>query len=66
MVSQEEKIMMTYLATLGLNELLILVFGIFVVVFVLKKLFKLAITIAIIAGIIHFGLPILQTAMSRM
>jgi len=58
--------MMTYLATLGFNELLILVLGIFVVVFVLKKLFKLAITIAIIAGVIYFGLPLLQTAMSRM
>lgn len=58
--------MPTFFAGLGLNEILVLVFGIFVVVFILKKLFKLAITIAVIAVLIHFGLPILQTAMSKM
>ncbi len=58
--------MLTFFAGLGLNGILVLVFGIFVVVFILKKLFKLAITIAVIAALIHFGLPILQNAISKM
>ncbi len=58
--------MMTYFAGLGLKEILVLVFGIVVVVFILKKLIKLAITIAVIAALIHFGLPILQTAISKL
>lgn len=58
--------MLTFFAGLGLNGILILVFGIFVVVFILKKLFKLAITIAVIAALIYYGLPILQATMSKM
>ena len=58
--------MLTYFAGLGLNEILVLVFGIVAVVFILKKLFKLAITIAVIATLIHYGLPIIQNALSKM
>ena len=58
--------MLTFFAGLGLNEILVLVFGIVAVVFIFKKLFKLAITIAVIAALIHFGFPILQNAMSKM
>lgn len=53
-------------AGLGLNEIILLVFGFFVVVFILKKLIKLAITLAVIAALIHFGLPLLQNAMLKM
>lgn len=58
--------MLTFFAGLGLKGILVLVFGIFIVISIFKKLFKLAITIAVIAAFIHFGLPILQTAMSKM
>lgn len=58
--------MLTFFTGLGLNGILILVFGVFVVVFIFKKLFKLAITIAVIAALIHYGLPILQTSFSKM
>ncbi|MFZ3101809.1 MAG: hypothetical protein WA131_07245 [Desulfitobacteriaceae bacterium] len=58
--------MPTFFTVLGLNEILVLVFGIFVVVFIFKKLFKLAITIAVIAALIHYGLPLLQTAFSKL
>ena len=57
--------MLTFLAGLGLKGILVAVFGIAVVVSILKKLFKLALTIAIIIALVHFGLPILQTAMSK-
>jgi hypothetical protein len=52
--------MQTFFAGLGLNEILVLVLGIVVIVFILKKLIKLAIIIAVIAAIVHFGLPLLQ------
>lgn len=58
--------MQTFFAGLGFNEILLLVFGVIAVVFILKKLFKLAITIAIIAALIHYGLPILQTSILKM
>lgn len=58
--------MLAFFSGLGFNEILLAVFGIIAVVFILKKLFKLAITIAVIAALIHFGLPILQTSMSKM
>ena len=57
--------MLTFLAGLGLKEILVVVLGIFVVVFILKKLFKLALTIAVIIALVHFGLPILQTVMTK-
>ncbi len=53
--------METYFAGLGLQEILILGLGIVVVGFVLKKLFKLAIIIAIIIAFYYYGLPILRT-----
>lgn len=55
--------MPTILAGLGLNEILILILAVFFILFILKKLIKLAIIIAILAVIIHFGLPILQEFM---
>ena len=57
--------MLTFLAGLGLKEILVVVLGIFVVIFILKKLFKLALTIAVIIALVHFGLPILQTVMTK-
>lgn len=45
----------------GFKGIVFLVLGIFVVVFLLKKLFKLAILIALIAFLIHYGLPIIQS-----
>ncbi|OLN29084.1 hypothetical protein [Desulfosporosinus metallidurans] len=57
--------MLTFFAGLGLKGILVVVLGIFVVVFILKKLFKLVLTIAVIIALVHFGLPFLQTAMSR-
>jgi len=55
----------TFLAGLGLREILMLGLGIVVVGFILKKLFKLAITIALIIALVYYGLPILQTLMPK-
>ena len=57
--------METYFAGLGLQEILILGLGIVVVGFVLKKLFKLAITIALIIAFVYYGLPIIETVMAK-
>ena len=57
--------METILAGLGLKEILIIGLGIVAVGFILKKLFKLAITIAIILALVYYGLPILQTVMTK-
>ncbi|MBC2727725.1 hypothetical protein [Desulfosporosinus sp.] len=46
---------------LGLQQILMGVLGILAVGFILKKLFKLAITIAIIIALVYYGLPMLQT-----
>lgn len=56
---------MNFFAGLGLQELLILGLGIVAVGFILKKLFKLAITIAVIIAFVYYGLPILQTAITK-
>lgn len=56
---------MNFFAGLGLQEILFLGLGIVVVVFILKKLFKLAITIAVIIALVYYGLPILQTMMTK-
>lgn len=56
--------METYFAGLGLQEILILGLGIVVVGFVLKKLFKLAITIALIIAFVYYGLPIIKTVLA--
>lgn len=57
--------MLTFLTGLGLKEILVVVLGIFAVVFILKKLFKLALTIAVIIALVHFGLPIFETVMTK-
>lgn len=57
--------METFTAGLGLQEVLILGLGIIAVGFILKKLFKLAITIAVIIALVYYGLPILETVMSK-
>ena len=56
---------MKFFAGLGLQEILILGLGIVAVVFILKKLFKLAITIAVIIVLVYYGLPILQNVMTK-
>ena len=57
--------METFTAGLGLQEVLILGLGIIAVGFILKKLFKLAITIAVIIALVYYGLPIFETVMSK-
>ena len=54
---------MEYIAGLTLQELLMLGLVILAVGFVLKKLFKLAITLAVIIFLVYYGLPLLQTMM---
>lgn len=56
---------MNFFAGLGLQEILFLGLGIIAVVFIIKKLFKLAITIAVIIALIYYGLPILQNVMTK-
>jgi len=53
--------METHFVGLGLQEILLLGLGIVVAGFVLKKLFKLAIAIAVIIAFVYYGLPILRT-----
>jgi len=57
--------METIFAGLGLKGILIIGLGIAAVGFILKKLFKLAITLAIILVIVYYGLPILQSVMAK-
>ncbi|MHB8072783.1 hypothetical protein [Desulfosporosinus fructosivorans] len=57
--------METYFAGLELQQILILGLGIVVVGFVLKKLFKLAITIVLILAFVYYGLPIIQTVIAK-
>lgn len=52
------------LGALGLKGIAILLLGIFVVVFILKKLIKLAVIVAIIAFLVYYGLPLLHSAAS--
>lgn len=54
-----------FTAGLGLQEILMLGLGIVAVGFILKKLFKLAITIAVIIALVYYGLPIIQTVMAK-
>lgn len=56
--------MENFFGGLGFQEILIGGLGIVAVGFILKKLFKLAITIAVIIAFVYYGLPILQTVMS--
>lgn len=57
--------MVDYLAGLGFQEILIGGLGILAVGFILKKLFKLAISIAVIIVLVYYGLPVLQTVMTK-
>lgn len=57
--------METFIAGLGLEDILLIGLGIVAVGFILKKLFKLAITIGVIIAIVYYGLPILDTVMSK-
>ena len=47
-------------ATLGMKGILILLLAIFLIVSILKKLFKLAVMTAVVAAVIHFGWPMVQ------
>ncbi len=51
---------MDFFTGLEFQEILILVLVVFAVGLVVKKLFKLAIVIAIIIAFIYYGLPYLQ------
>lgn len=57
--------METFTAGLGLQEILMLGLMIIAVGFIIKKLFKLAITIGVIIALIYYGLPILETVISK-
>jgi len=57
--------MENFFGGLGLQEIMILGLGFLAAGFILKKLFKLAITIVVIIALIYYGLPILQTVMAR-
>ena len=56
---------MDFFAGLGLQQILMIGLGILVVGFILKKLFKLAIIIAVILAFVYYGLPILQSMLSK-
>lgn len=55
----------TIFAGLGLQQLLIIVLVIAAVGFILKKLFKLAITIGVIIAVVYYGLPLLKTVIAQ-
>jgi len=57
--------METFTAGLGLQQILMIGLGIVAVGFILKKLFKLAITIAVMIALVYYGLPLLQTVMTK-
>ena len=57
--------METFTAGLGLQQILMIGLGIVAVGFILKKLFKLAITIAVMIALVYYGLPILQNVMTK-
>ncbi len=57
--------MESFFGGLGFQEVLIGGLGIIALGFILKKLFKLAITIVVIIAFVNYGLPILQTMMPK-
>jgi len=57
--------METFIAGLGLQQILLIVLGILVVGFIFKNLFKLAITVVFIIAIVYYGLPFLQTIIPK-
>ena len=60
-----EEIMEAFFGGLGLQEILMGGLVIVAVGFILKKLFKLAITVGVIIALVYYGLPILQTVMAQ-
>lgn len=52
--------METLISGFGLNQILIIGFVIIIISFILKKLFKIAITIVVLVALLYYGLPILQ------
>lgn len=52
------------MGALGIKGIILMLLGIFIVVFILKKLIKLAVMIAIIAFLIYYGMPLIQSAAS--
>lgn len=57
--------METFFGGLGLQTILVGGLVIVAVGFILKKLFKLAITVGVIIALVYYGLPILQTVMAQ-
>lgn len=58
--------MQAILAGLSLKEIFVLILAVFFILFILKKLIKLAVVVAVLAALIHFGLPIIQNVMLKM
>jgi len=56
---------MNIFAGLGLQEILMIVLGIVIVGFIVKKLFKLAIIIAVIIAFVYYVVPTLQNMMTK-
>jgi hypothetical protein len=54
-----------FFTELGLQEILIVGLGIVAVVFILKKLFKLAIIIAVVIAFVYYGLPVLENLIAK-
>lgn len=50
---------------LGLKTFIIGALGLLALGFILKKLFKLAITIALILIVVYYGLPMIQTVITK-
>ncbi|MCB8817461.1 MULTISPECIES: hypothetical protein [Desulfosporosinus] len=57
--------MENFFGGLGFQEILIGGLVIATVGFILKKLFKLAISIVFIIALVYYGLPVLQTVMTK-
>lgn len=57
--------MENFFAILGIKAILIGGLGIIAVGFILKKLFKLAFSVAIIIALVYYGLPVLQSVMTK-
>lgn len=54
-----------FFTILGIKAILIGGLGIIAVGFILKKLFKLAFSVAIIIALVYYGLPVLQSVMTK-
>ena len=60
-----DETMENFFGGLGLQTIVVGGLVIVAVGFILKKLFKLAITVGVIIALVYYGLPILQTVMAR-